>query len=261
MKSHYIKNFIGFFFFVLIITSCSVNKQVAVIYSGDITEMPIIEEPTGEIIDLGDNETFATYKEDSMITVSPSNEIKFGLKQREKVKSSWKRNKKGKKQYAFVDVHKYYYKFQIWRPVVSIVAIPLTYTTSLFYYPPTPHTKKLIVTEQLKKDDLVERSIYKKRILIETRIWCKKDKIHENVVVVENLPDGFTVDGYKVKEKRGKRRIEDIKYEKKQIDNNECHVFTLTPANAEFKRKNKVWIILDVTIKPEEQHKIDKSYK
>lgn len=257
------KNHISFCIVILFIitTSCSVNHRVAEIYSGNISETPEFEKSTGEVRNLGDNETFASYQKDNTFMVSPSNEIEFVLKQKERVKKSRKKNKikrvkRGKKQYAFVDVQKYFYKFQIWRPIVGAIAIPLSYTTSLFYYPPTAHTKKIKVYEQLKEGDMVERTLYQKRILIETRIWCKKDQIHDNVVVIENLPEGITVDDYKVKVKRGKKRVKDVQYTEKQNGEKKFHEFTIIPSDEAFRKKNKIWIILDVTIKPDTQHKI-----
>ena len=169
----------------------------------------------------------------------------------------WKKRKRGKKHYAFVVVNKYFYKFLWWRPIVGSLAIPLTYGSSLGYLNPSPHKKTQIETEIIENEEYVDRTIYNKQILIETRVWCKKDEINDNVIVVENLPEGITVNSYKVKIKKGKRRIENVSYEEKIIDGETCHVFTIKGNNGILRKKNKVWIILDVTIKPNEKHLID----
>lgn len=253
------KNLLIVFAFVLILlSSCTIKEQIATIKSGDNIDNLKLD-PSGNPINLTENQTFATYKKGTNQIVEPSNKISFNLVKKEKsrFRFGWKKMKKGKKQYAFVAVNKYFYKFLWWRPIVGGLAIPLTYGTSLAYLPPTTNKKSLSTSEKIKDESLIDRTVYNKKILIETRIWCKRDVIKDSVILVENLPDEITIDNYTLKVKRGKKRIKDIEYKKKIIDGQTCHIFTFKATDGVFKKKNKIWLILDVTIKPEQKDLID----
>ncbi len=110
--------------------------------------------------------------------------------------------------------------------------------------------------EVIQNREIIGESSFKKKILIETRIWCKNDQINEDVVIIENLPEGIVVKGFKVKERRGRSNIEKVSYEEKTIDGEVCHVITVKPKKAAFKKKTKVWVILDVLITPKKKHLI-----
>ena len=239
-------------------SSCTIKRQIATIKSGGNADNSKVD-TSGNIENLTENQTFATYKKGTSQIVEPTNKISFNLVKKEKVRLSfgWKKRKKGKKQYAFVAVNKYFYKFLWWRPIVGGLAIPLTYGTSLAYLPPTSHKKSIATSEIIKDESLIDRTIFNKKILIETRIWCKNDIIEDSIRIVENLPDGIIINDYNVKIKRGKKRIKGVKYKKEIIDGETCHVFTIKAKDGVFKKKNKIWIILDVTIKPEQKHLID----
>lgn len=241
--------------FIILASACSINRQVAIINSGNNSGSININDTTGYIDNSTDYQTFGIYKDENAYIVEPSNLISFELTQKERVKNSWKWKKRGKNQYAFVDVDKYFYEFKPCRPIISIIAIPFSFGTSLTFM--SPHIKKETVSKRISKKELIDRTLYKEKILIETRIWCKRDEINENVIIVENLPDGITVNDYKIKEKRGKSRIDKIDYQIKTIEGEKCHVFTVIPKDDSFKKKNKIWVILDVTIKPEKKHLIE----
>ncbi len=236
----------------MFLSSCYVNREIVSVVSGDNSEGVEVKDLQGNVKNLTDNQTFGTYKKDGNYIVEPTNEIFFNIDKKERVR--WRlrlrRRTRGKERYAFVAVDKSFYKFQLWRPIVSILAIPFTYGSSLFLLPPSPHKKTTITTSEIKHEEFIDQMIFSRKILIEANIWCKRDVINDNVVIVENLPDIMTVRDYKVKLKKGKRRIDDVKYEKKIIDGETCHVFTIKAKNGVFKKKNKVWIILDVFIKP-----------
>ena len=73
----------------------------------------------------------------------------------------------------------------------------------------------MISSEICKENDLCKGNTYEKRILIESRIWCKNDKIQDTVTIVENLPNEIKVLDYKIKIKRGKSRITNVLREEK----------------------------------------------
>ncbi len=238
-------------FALIILSSCTTKKTISTISLGDNADDSNVNPTNGNIENLTENQTFGTYQKETSYIVEPSNEINFNLAQKERIRYGLRLRLRGKNRYAIVAVDKYFYRFQLWRPIVGILAIPLTYGSSLAFLPPTPHKKDIEITEVIKDKELIDRTIYHKKILIETKIWCKKDVIDDDVVIVENLPDIISVNSYKVKTKRGGRRIDSVKHEEKVIDGQNCHIFTIKAKDGVFKKKNKIWIILDVTIKPQ----------
>jgi hypothetical protein len=105
-----------------------------------------------------------------------------------------------------------------------------------------------------KQDNLCKGNTYNKRILIESRLWCKNDKIQDTVTIVEKLPKEIKVLDYKIKIKRGKGRIKNVLYEEKFNDGEKYYVFKIIGENGEIRKKNKVWILLDVAITPTERN-------
>jgi len=87
-------------------------------------------------------------------------------------------------------------------------------------------------------------------VLIETDINVKNDEIKGNIIILDDIPESFTIDDYKIKIKKGRSLISDIKYEEKNENGDKYVLFTIIPKDGSFRKNCSVWIKLFVTIKP-----------
>ncbi|HOY38358.1 MAG: hypothetical protein KBB11_08355 [Bacteroidales bacterium] len=228
------------------LTSCKIHRELATVSSGGGDVEKVIVK-NNQIDGVTENQTLFTYKKNDQTIMEEVDPIDFVLVKKEKAKVYWGINKE---RYAVVNVNKYFYVYSGGKVFLKIILAPFTYFTSLFWIKAREITP--IEYETCNYDDLCKGHTYDKQILIEAKIWCKRDRITDTVTIVESFPDAIKFKDYKVKVKRGD--VEKVIHEVKTENSQSYHVFKIVGDDNMFEGKNKVWIIMDVAITPTEEY-------
>lgn len=149
------------------------------------------------------------------------------------------------KGYTYVKIDKSFFKRKFFTKIFQWVFFIPSFGTTAYL---SKSEKKTIDAETCKEGDLCKGDGYKRKILLDARIWCKKDQINDTVTLIENFPDAFSVINYKVKIKRGKGRISSVISETKNQNGYPYYSFKVIGKDGVLKKKNHIKIIFNAYI-------------
>jgi hypothetical protein len=166
------------------------------------------------------------------------------------------RSENKKRQYADVSLTKAFYKKNLLNPITNLICIPLSVPTfgQSFKWMHPVNRKDVVLLRKCQTDNCTgAKNATQTKVLIDVATRIKRDEIRDSIVVVENLPESFKVNGYRIKKHSGGSDIRDVQYATQERNGKTYHQFTLLPKKGSFRHNANVWIILDVTITPTDQ--------